>query len=750
MSAAAALAATLSTTLAEQIVIASSHGEIQTVETESGALLNQFYMATDAGSGPAGVAFKSRDEMLISVNGGFGGEKIFQFHSSGAAAWAGGLKFVQGNFDSPLLGSASGLVPAGPQGIVYGVGGTSHDLWAFAGTRSDRQGNLYLSGSQVMRFSITDPRLMFTRDIAASRLDNRLAVAGGQRIRILNGTTWERDILAGGNVEGLAFDPIGREVNGEKHPLIYALSYPSDAVRVERFDAVTGEPWGADPANRANAIFIAAGAGGLANYASDLAIDPFTGDIYIAASSTHRTGQFGDALNCLNRFDKDGNPKGIITDRENSAVITTLFNSGDVALALRPRYQISEATNDGSFTLTPGAAGFGFAGLNFIANNDAGAVVRLDGAQGPAIKVGGEESDPIRVEVPAGLSLAVQNLVVGAKGLFNLGEGSRVDARGAALLAASYLNLTLAAVLDVGAEQPFLAEPGSQVGGVGKIVSGIGALIRGVLSPGQSPGKLTVEGNLALTAESDLKIELAGTEQGVTCDHLDVRNTIDGFVALRGKLSVIAINGFAAQLNASQTFDIVTAESAILASFSNLIDGRVLTADGRGTFAVRLVNDNKTLQLADYQPFAGTPYEAWAQLNFTAEERANATVSGRDADPDSDGASNFTEFAFNANPKVAAAIETTAALSAASPNLATLEFQRRAGGTGTAANYVADGVRYEVLQSADLTAWNALSGDLAAQTQTQANADGVTETLRINIGAGQPAAAFFKLRITAE
>lgn len=730
---------------AEQIVAASHHGEIQTIDTVTGELLNEFYMSTPDGTGPAGVTFKNAEEMLVTVSVGFGGEKVFQFHSAGGASWSEGLKFVQGRFDDPMFSTPAAIVQAGPQGIAYAVGSASHDLWAFAGTRSDRQGNLYLAGNRVMRFSQQTPSLMFTRDIAASRLDSRIAVAGSAGIRILNNGAVERDITITGYADGLAFDPFGREVNGEKHSLLYVIAAPGDSVRVYRYDAVTGEPWGADPNNRSNPIFIAPGTGGLANYCSDIHIDQITGDIYIAASSNHRTDQFGYPWNCLNRFDKDGNPKGLITDRENSAVMRSFINGSDITLAIRPRYDVREFSNNGSFTLTPDMVGFGLAGLNFIGDND-GAVIRLAGAEGPAIKVGGDESGAIQVDVPAGANVALQSLILAAKSMFNLEEGARLNATQVALFASSYLHLTLASILDVGVDQPFLAESGSKVGGVGKIITGIGAIIRGVLSPGQSPGKLTIEGNLALTTESNLEIELAGTEQGVTYDHLDVRNGAEGFVALRGKLSVKTLSGFATSAN---EFNILTAESPIVAGFNNVADGRVLTADGRGTFAVRLVNDGKTLQLADYQPFAGTPYEAWLQLNFTATERADVAVSGPNADPDNDGLSNLMEFAFNANPKLAAAVNTTTALNAAAPNIAAIEFLRRAGGTGTAANYIADGIRYEILQSADLTTWTPLSDTLVAQSQTRTNEDGATETLRINIPNGQPT-AFFRLRVTAE
>ena len=44
-------------------------------------------------------------------------------------------------------------------------------------------------------------------------------------------------------------------------------------------------------------------------------------------------------------------------------------------------------------------------------------------------------------------------------------------------------------------------------------------------------------------------------------------------------------------------------------------------------------------------------YDGWKMSQFTDEEQADAAISGPDRDPDQDGASNFAEFAFGANPK---------------------------------------------------------------------------------------------------
>jgi hypothetical protein len=733
-----------------ELIAASFHGEIQTIDTETGALLDQFYMSTDSGTGPAGVAFRGRDTMFITVSIGFGGDKVYEFNSAAGHTWAQGLKYYQGRFDNPLFSGPSAITQVGSSGLMYAVGNTSHDLWAFAGTRVDNAGDVYLAGNQLLKFNQGGTTMYFPSEIESSPLDARFAVGAGQKLRIFNGLSMERDIALAGNIDGLAFDYIGREVpkeggGTERHALAYVLHARQDQARIDRYDIVTGEPWGGDPADRANPIFIAPGTGGLAHYASALEIDPVTGDIYVAAANSFRTDQFGLPINCISRFDRDGKVKGL-NNNETNAVIVTAFNSSELSLALRPRYDVKNFTTTGSydFNLTPDSAGFGLAGLNFVAApGAAGTVVTVlpSANTSPDIKVGGAESAPIKVGVQNGSAVALENLAVAANGLLEIGANSQVTAnssvevrKGGALKIVQGIVKNLLSSIEV--------MFGGELSGTGSIqAQQIGLIIRGLLSPGQSPGKLNIQGNLFLADDSELKIEIGGAEQGVSYDWLEVQNTATGSVGLHGKLLVHVLNGFVPQ--AAQEFNFITSEGTVILNFQNAVNSRVVTADGRGTFLVKLAADNKTVQLTDYQPFTGTPYEAWAQNIFTSTEIANPQISGLAADPDLDGAVNLVEFAFNTNPKAANPEKNFSAKTAASGNVS-LQFNRRTGGLGTFVNYEVGDVRIELLETTDLVTWTAVAGTLNGTVQP--NGDAITEQVSLTLPT-TASARFFQLRV---
>jgi hypothetical protein len=77
----------------------------------------------------------------------------------------------------------------------------------------------------------------------------------------------------------------------------------------------------------------------------------------------------------------------------------------------------------------------------------------------------------------------------------------------------------------------------------------------GTLSPGNSPGLLTVTGNLTLLSTSQLVMELGGTVEGVTYDSIDVT----GVITLAGALNVVFVNGFLPVSGAS--FNLIDASS---------------------------------------------------------------------------------------------------------------------------------------------------------------------------------------------
>ncbi len=113
-----------------------------------------------------------------------------------------------------------------------------------------------------------------------------------------------------------------------------------------------------------------------------------------------------------------------------------------------------------------------------------------------------------------------------------------------------------------------------------------------VISPGDTLGRLTIDGNLTLLATSKLLIDLGGTTQGVNYDFLSVT----GNAALGGTLEINFTNGFAASASPSTTFTVVTA-TTLTGAFANVpISGtRLLTNDGVSSFLVNYTANSVTL-----------------------------------------------------------------------------------------------------------------------------------------------------------
>lgn len=150
------------------------------------------------------------------------------------------------------------------------------------------------------------------------------------------------------------------------------------------------------------------------------------------------------------------------------------------------------------------------------------------------------------------------------------------------------------------------------------------------VAPGNSPGVLTVEGDANFEASSVLEIEVGNPVQGAPNPTPYDLLVVDGDVSLGGVLEVRLLEGASNYLNLEQPFFIVSTHrlaspaafidpetgefvflpsftgsprGSITGTFSNLdADGRVLTADGTGSFLVTI--ESSTVTLSDFQAIA--------------------------------------------------------------------------------------------------------------------------------------------------
>ena len=103
------------------------------------------------------------------------------------------------------------------------------------------------------------------------------------------------------------------------------------------------------------------------------------------------------------------------------------------------------------------------------------------------------------------------------------------------------------------------------------------------VSPGQTPGKLTIQADVTMGDNAELFVELSGRTQATQYDLLDVIGT----AALDGDLLIDLIDGFEFGINASDVFTVMTADAPLAGAFDNVANGgRVTGVDGFATFQV--------------------------------------------------------------------------------------------------------------------------------------------------------------------
>ncbi len=135
--------------------------------------------------------------------------------------------------------------------------------------------------------------------------------------------------------------------------------------------------------------------------------------------------------------------------------------------------------------------------------------------------------------------------------------------------------------------------------GTGSIIAP--AVTAGALvSPGNSPGTLTISGDFTMLTSAVLLIDLGGTTQGTSYDYLHV----GGNVTLAGLLNLRFANGFESSILSSDTFTILSSAGTggLTGAFANVSSGqRLLTMDGMGSFQVNYGAGLNSVTLSNFQ-----------------------------------------------------------------------------------------------------------------------------------------------------
>jgi hypothetical protein len=148
----------------------------------------------------------------------------------------------------------------------------------------------------------------------------------------------------------------------------------------------------------------------------------------------------------------------------------------------------------------------------------------------------------------------------------------------------------------------------------------------GGMSPGASPGAVSVEGNVVLGSSNTLVIELGGTLLGTEYDSLQ----IGGQLTRGGTLKVSLINGFIPAVG--QSFEIITAATGVTGNFSSVDLPSTIGANWQVQYNAQSIllnialpgdyNQNGVVDAADYAMWRNT-------LGATV-----AAFSGADGDGD--------------------------------------------------------------------------------------------------------------------
>ena len=149
------------------------------------------------------------------------------------------------------------------------------------------------------------------------------------------------------------------------------------------------------------------------------------------------------------------------------------------------------------------------------------------------------------------------------------------------------------------------------LGGHGEVAS---ALIgsSAALAPGESVGLFSIRNDLRFDG-GHLLMELGGLTRGLTFDALNIGGSVD--LGGSAVLQLNFTNGFAGLVQTGDSFQLLQAGGGIFGQFANVVDGgRLLTADGAGSFVVHYGDGQQGLLLSDFTAAAVPEPSTYALL----------------------------------------------------------------------------------------------------------------------------------------
>jgi autotransporter-associated beta strand protein len=253
------------------------------------------------------------------------------------------------------------------------------------------------------------------------------------------------------------------------------------------------------------------------------------------------------------------------------------------------------------------------------------------GADSVTIKAANEANDPF--------DIALNGPISGAGGIVKTGGGS-LTLGGANTLFTGSIQVNAGTLLINGSTAPESAislslSTATTLGGTGTVGAPINVPAGATLAPGTTS-------TIGTLKTADLSFA-SGAVYDVDID----ANTADQ-LAVTGDLNLGGATLLATSLGGSPendaVFTIATCTGTLSGTFSGLPQNAVVQISGID-YTISYAANSVTLTAGEV---LGSPYEAWAAAKITSlNPAADATPSG---DPDNDGVSNLSEFAFNGDP----------------------------------------------------------------------------------------------------